>query len=404
MSLTSGPFLRMSLAPNGKMLAYFSPSGYVRVTKTDFSKELSQFETKSPSPPAQLSWCGSDAVLAYWELDEPILILIGPEGKFLRQESPSPVYLISEIDGIRILSAQGCDFLQRVPAVTVIIFKIGSVAPPALLVSALELFDKKDPKADAIIRDIKSQGQLAPSVEACVEAAGYEFDVQLQKHLLRAASFGKSYLNSRAFESSRFVETTKLLRVLNQVSDSEIGIPLTSIQYQKFLTPQRLIDRLILRHRHLQASKISEYLNLRSEDGKQESRGKVLVSWAKAMVHSKDIPDDILLLQIHDRIKNFPGIDFAEIAREAFMAKRTDLAALLLENEPHAHKQIPLLLTMDKPESALDKALKSGDVDLIDNVLKVLRENPEFYRLLQKYPDAYNIWTQIQSDLSISQF
>ena len=41
----------MSVCPNGKMLACFTHDGFVWVITTDFSKNLSEFPTKSQVPP-----------------------------------------------------------------------------------------------------------------------------------------------------------------------------------------------------------------------------------------------------------------------------------------------------------------------------------------------------------------
>ena len=66
------------------------------------------------------------------------------------------VYLVPEIDGIRIISKDFCEFLQRVPDVTEDIFKIGATSPSAMLYDAMEHFENKSPKADDNIRNIKS--------------------------------------------------------------------------------------------------------------------------------------------------------------------------------------------------------------------------------------------------------
>ena len=52
--LTAGPLRRMSVCPNGKMLACFTHDGFVWVITTDFSKNLSEFPTKSLVPPHQV--------------------------------------------------------------------------------------------------------------------------------------------------------------------------------------------------------------------------------------------------------------------------------------------------------------------------------------------------------------
>jgi hypothetical protein len=49
-------------------------------------------------------------------------------------------------------------------------FKPGSVAPPARLLDARELFDQGSARADRLLRDIGPD--LGAAVEACIAAAG----------------------------------------------------------------------------------------------------------------------------------------------------------------------------------------------------------------------------------------
>ncbi|OIT33595.1 protein vacuoleless1, partial [Nicotiana attenuata] len=102
-----------------------------------------------------------------------------------------PVLLIPECDGVRILSNMSMEFLHRVPDSTVSIFQIGSTLPAALLYDALDHFDRRSAKADENLRLIRSS--LPEAVEACIDAAGHEFDVSLQWTLLRAANYGQAF-------------------------------------------------------------------------------------------------------------------------------------------------------------------------------------------------------------------
>jgi hypothetical protein len=52
--LSAGPLRKMTVCPNGKMLACFTHDGFVWVITTDFSKNLSEFPTKSQVPPHQV--------------------------------------------------------------------------------------------------------------------------------------------------------------------------------------------------------------------------------------------------------------------------------------------------------------------------------------------------------------
>lgn len=62
------------------------------------------------------------------------------------------------------------------------VFKPGSVSPAAILLDAFDLYEKKSPRADEIIRHIRPE--LARAVDLVVEAAGQEFEPYWQKRLL----------------------------------------------------------------------------------------------------------------------------------------------------------------------------------------------------------------------------
>ena len=131
--------------------------------------------------------------------------------------------LVNEVDGARIITLERCEFVQKVADSSINIFRPGSATPAAILYEATEQYDKKSPKADELIRNIRSD--LICAVDTCIDAAGREFDVQWQRRLLKAASFGKTFLD--LYNPSDFVSMTQTLRVLNAVRYYEIGMPLT---------------------------------------------------------------------------------------------------------------------------------------------------------------------------------
>ena len=56
----------------------------------------------------------------------------------------SPLHLVSECDGCRVMGTHKIEFVQRVPQSVESIFSIGSYDPPALLLFALEKYEKGD--------------------------------------------------------------------------------------------------------------------------------------------------------------------------------------------------------------------------------------------------------------------
>jgi len=197
---------------------------------------------------------------------------------------------------------------------------------------------------------------------------------------LKAASFGKILLD--LYDSDEFVEMSETLRVLNAVRFYEIGLPVSYEQYRR-LNPERLIQRLVARQEYLLAVRLSDYLRLPT-DG-------IYVHWAAQKVRVSTDDEDITCQRIVEKLKGKPGISFEEIARAAHDEGRQRLATALLNHEPRAGKQVPLLLTMEEDTIALDKAVESGDTDLILYVLLHLKKKlplATFFRTINTRPIA----------------
>ena len=261
------------------------------------------------------------------------------------------------------------------------VFNIGSTASSALLFDAWEHFEKKSPKADENLRSIK--GDLVLAIDECLEAAGSETNPYYQRALLKAASFGKCFVSN--YDAGKFVNTARTIRVLNAVRHYEIGIPLTDIQYRR-LSPEVLIDRLINRHQHLLAFRVSEYLGMKPD--------RILVHWACSKVKKADHDDRMVCQQIVAKLGSQKGISYAEVAKTAYKVGRPELATMLLDYEPRAADQVPLLISMQEDERALVKAIESGDTDLVYLVITHLkRKHPlsDFFRLINDKPLASSL-------------
>ncbi|XP_031257180.1 protein VACUOLELESS1 [Pistacia vera] len=370
---------KMGVSPNGNYVACFTHDGRLVVNNMDFSAPVIDQSCETALPPEQLAWCGMDSILLYWD---DMLLMVAPQAEPVRYFYDEPVVLIPECDGVRILSNTSMEFLQRVPTSTEYIFAIGSTSPAALLYDALDHFDRRSAKADENLRLIRSS--LPEAVEACIDAAGHEFDTSRQRTLLRAASYGQAFCRLVCLA---IVLYTFILRVLNAVRDPEIGIPL-SIQQYKLLTAPVLIGRLINAHRHLLALRISEYLRMNQE--------VVIMHWACSKITaSLAIPDVTLLEILLDKLKLCKGISYAAVAAHADKSGRRKLAAMLVEHEPRSSKQVPLLLSIGEKDTALVKATESGDTDLVYLVVfHIWQKRPalEFFGMIQARPLACDLF------------
>lgn len=373
--LSDGPFKHVSVSPNGRFAALFTEDGKVWVVGSDFQNKYSEYDSKAKTTPSQIFWCGNDSVILAWE-DE--VHMLGPEGAAVKYYYDDQVHVVPDIDGVRLISNDACEFLRKVPDPLEEVFKLGSTSAASILVDSIELLEKKSPKADENIQRIKPN--LPEAVETCIRAAGHEFNQALQKQLLRAASFGKSVLD--LYSSDEFVDMCEDLRVLNAVRDYRVGLFMSYEQYVR-LTPERLIARLVNRREYLLAIKLSEFLHL--------PLNKIYVHWASQKVRSASGDDDSIRELVVERLRGKHGISFETIARAAYDEGRGHLATTLLNHEPRAGKQVPLLLNMEEDEIALNKAIESGDTDLVFYVLLQLKKKlplATFLRTISERPVA----------------
>ena len=172
------------------------------------------------------------------------------------------------------------------------------------------------------------------------------------------------------------------LRVLNAVRDYQIGMPLTYEQYLR-LTPAKLVQRLMNRHEYLLAIRIAEILQL--------STDKIYIHWATQKVRTSSADEDAICKAVVEKLADKRGISYESISRAAHDEGRGHLATQLLHHEPRAGKQVPLLLSMEEDDLALDKSLESGDTDLVFFVLLHLKNKlslASFFRMLSNRPVA----------------
>lgn len=355
-----GPFKKVVASPSGAAIATFTESGALWVVRSDFQENRVEFNTNSKAPPYQLAWCGEDAVCLYWSpeqlgRDTALLLMIGPNGDYQKFIYDEPIHLITEIDGLRIIKNDTCEYLQRVPGPTLEIFRIGSLEPAAMLFDAYNEFENKNASSIKNIHQIKAQ--LPKAVQTCLQAACHEYDPKVQRKLLKAAAYGKSFCDQ--FKHEEFMNTCKKIRVLNAVRDPNVGIPITSKQLER-LTVGVLIDRLVQRYQHYLAFRICQYLQLKPEN--------ILVHWACSKVKSNE-EDEQIKEAIFSKLSQSENASYALVASTAHKIGKTNLAVDLLEKEKNAGEQVPLLLDMLKTTLALEKAIESGETDLVYLVL-----------------------------------
>ncbi|KAH0615723.1 hypothetical protein JD844_026076 [Phrynosoma platyrhinos] len=366
--LKDGAYLRMAVSFNYRFLALFTDTGYLWMGRSHLKEKLGEFTCEFRAPPKQMVWCTRSrskqrAVVMAWDRR---LLVAGYGDQCIQYPLDEDSYLVPELDG------------------------------------------KESQKADEYLREIKDQNLLPEAVRQCIEAASYEHEPEVQKSLLRAASFGKCFIDK--FPPESFVETCRDLRICyrdrcqaiflstsahHQCMHGDFSLD-SSCRYRQ-LTTEVLLDRLVLRRLYPVAIKICEYLRLSEFQG----ISRILAHWACYKVQQKDKSDEEVAQAINQKLGDTPGISYSEIAARAYDCGRTELAIKLLEYEPRSGKQVPLLLKMKRSQLALSKAIESGDTDLVYTVILHLKNELNrgaFFMTLQNQPVAMSLYRQATED------
>ncbi|PVV03007.1 hypothetical protein BB560_002524 [Smittium megazygosporum] len=383
--LQDGPFSHISISPSGKLVALMQKSGKLQVISSDFQKLYSEtYPTSLPSfekssvlnpnynrkmLPLDVAWCGNDSVAVSYGTS---VFLIGPFGGSIKFDFDSNAMLVSEVDGVRILNSQVHDFIQKVPDSLIQVFQIGSTSSAALLYDAYEHLRNESSKADEIVRSIKKS--LGNAIDTCIDAAGSEFSESLQQYLLRAASFGKTFLPEH--NPTKFVEMCTNLRILNTVRGTSIGLAISLEEYLA-LPPESWIQRLLNRNMYFLALKICEHLSIPSAE--------VYSQWAISKIQQSRKDEDSLYEILLNKLSDVPSLSFIEIAEAARSCAKPKLTTRLLQLEPIAANKVPLLLSIGQYNLSLDEAIKSGNVELVYLVILTSYSElslGEFFRLI----------------------
>ncbi|CAD7928565.1 unnamed protein product [Amoebophrya sp. A25] len=427
------PTTHFAVSPSGFFLALLTEKGAFKVYDNRLALlDVAQLESRKK--PRQMVWVGEDCVALYMAATtkQHALFVGGPRNDWIPYQYDHPLFLISEIDGARVVG-QKCEMLHRIPAAVEAIYSIGSCEPPAMLCYALERFVEGDVRAEESLRAIKDD--LYDAINQTMDAAMCEFDEDNVSSLLQASVFGRTFLGTcmssssgastsdsaqaRAEEASRrFVECCKWIRIASALRN-EYDLPVTCAQLQQIGLPA-LVSRLTARRQHLIAKRVCDWVGLPMVE-------KILVSWARDKIqHSPAITDADLSESIRRKfsqhasaskaagggggssalsrsassqsqtaapvkmvryrycarppqssVEELPVIDpgaadvpYAEVAEYAAQAHRPALATMLLKNEPQPAQQVAMLLKLSEFQLAFELAAQpKGDPELLRECL-----------------------------------
>lgn len=387
------PIVQMKFAPNGRFLACFTQKSIMTVISTNFETKVLDFDTSDGTSdlPHNMEWCGEDSVVLHWK--NLGVLMVGPYGDWLRYpySGVQNVHLCAESDCCRVISDNRVEILQRVPPTTAAMLRIGSIEPSALLLDANDAFEKGSPASDEAARAITRTGMLMDAIEVCIDAASKEFDIGMQKRLLKAASYGMHFdykdgntttilggktksVNKNNVRPSEvalhFVETAKKIRVLNALRHPSIGIAMTAYQYDS-IEATGVIARLIAMKRPALATALATYLQLdeavRSYARASRAAAFVATDVGKSDSETTDAAIRILNTDVKNPLMNRGA--YATVALAANKVGRQGVANLLLTLESSITDKVPGLTAIGLYADAVTVASHAKDDNLIFHVL-----------------------------------
>lgn len=106
-----------------------------------------------------------------------------------------------------------------------------------------------------------------------------------------------------------------------------------------------------------------------------DGESRILAHWACYKVKQTVLDKEQIAEEIAAKLGYAPGVSYSEIAEKAADCGRKQLAIKLIDYEPRAQLQVPLLLRLGVEQAALNKAVESGNTDLVYTVILYFQKN-----------------------------
>ena len=119
----------------------------------------------------EIAWCSEEAVVVF-SRDTASMTIVTVDGDTEAFYFADFVSFVQELDGVRVFSLSGQEFVQQVPQCLIDTFSIGSVSPGSLLRLAAEEFFNKSHKSDEYLRMIEGDNKMDQAVADCIQCAG----------------------------------------------------------------------------------------------------------------------------------------------------------------------------------------------------------------------------------------
>ena len=412
-----GKICAMALSPNQKQIAFYNNSihcAYVfpstfdsQRKKIQFSTEDTLMDTEKESQDAVLSFknmgqflfCGEEAlslsglkyilIAGITEKTKTIIYTLGNnEIQSLFGAEEGYCKCIQEVDGMRYLCNEGTFLISKVS---------NEDNSGKKLLQAYKKYVENQPYCDKDIRQIMPQ--LPEAINNLQIASANLFWQKndksddkkdkkiLQMEFLRAAQYGKTFLQKEEFDFNKFNEICKDIRILNNLRNHPWQPRF--ITYDEYKQMKNLVKKILSQQNFSLSFKIAQYFDFEIP----------LIYQKYAISNIKKLPygcskeeEEKLYTILYYKLKDIPNISYITIAKKAFKYDKNEIGMKFLEHEKSILIKIPQYIEHCKWDKALFLAFETCDKNVLNTVfdkMLIIEGIDEFTSIISKHPKIH---------------
>ena len=344
-----------------------------------------------------LALCGQRFVVIITRREEILSFKITDESAVASMTGGSLFTSISEIDGIRYLCEDGVFLISEVCKELYDVCYTFAKNPAKKLINAYGAFISKNADCDKQIRDISLD--LPDAINTLQQAAVSLYftedsnsDInmkELQMILIKAAQYGKSFVQKGDFNYERYVEKCRAMRVINSLRNlKESPRFLTYKEYMDMdpESPNEFIKKILRHHNYRFAFELCNYLGYETDKIYQ----KFCISNIKRL--SDEFNVDKLFETLNSKLLECQNVSYITLAKKCIKHGKNLLAEKFLEQEKSIVVKVPQYLQLRNWKKALELAIESNDRTVIkvviDKIFKVEKEK-EFIKTVGGNPKVH---------------
>ena len=303
---------------------------------------------------------------------------------------------ISEIDGVRYLTNDGIYFISQVCQEFVDISDPFSKSYSKKLLQSFQSHLNKSADCEILLREIGKNLNIA--INSLLLAAGNIFWVgespdgglnldkkDLQLFILRAAQYGKYFVDKDDFNFDKFLEMCKYIRCVNNLRNHSTMPKLITLKEFQSMDPKDLIQKLMRNLNFGMAFEICHFLGYKDKKIYQ----RYAISKIKKSNKIGNEEEERVFNYLDEKLKEVPHLSFIKLAKKAFKYHKNIIGMKFLEKEKSALSKIPQYIELEQWDEALNIAENLYDYKVINTLLyKIFKKQTikEFISTVSLHP------------------